>query len=880
MERTDSSVGNYYLSGGIFLSLVWDAAQTKNEKGDLIKIFRTDLLRDFKQFVFSIDKKYSQYFRGNVSNYLICKDSGLGDLGFSSFREDNEFDKQLKVQEEYNDILARTTEFLNKWVDPEKSTDLVRRILFILSHDVEAETDLRYIYPDGNVLTKSELLKQERYILPEFFLVIVWLCLIKRANKNESGKETHNEFFKKLNGEWTYCGNIGDAFSNITVSMSLPQAQNTISTNTQGSNDTREVFEETEDKIIVTDIKRNEEQKVNADNSDSKISVYIQRFIEENEQTKLYIYKSASYDIKNVFCPVSLENEDLNLSINDVNVKILSGVDNKRKRTIICGPVGCGKSLLAKKLAIEAADNYSTLGLIPIILDLTSYTNSDESLEAMLREKFDAYIPKRFSSLAQTMIHAVSTLQTPYEFASYCEQGKILILIDSIDKLTSRLKDSFLNKLKTFINNYSKNTIVIFSRPTGRFVEFDTFMVFDIKPFSEQQVDSFINAFSKSFLFFDEDDIKEWLTKKHEELTILSYLYKNPLFLSVVISIVKSQALVLDLKMTEIMEKYISCVLYEDQFLRKPNEYITNLTTYQIREYLCALCTYLVTNNIEAFDCEALDKCRDISIIDDSYSSEDLLDELCRTYGLISFRDGKYEFIDKTIVEYFYVKYLTSHTRDYSVVVKTFQYNKTHSPDNVLDMLCEFSKKDVAKTVYCPYMNQFIGNDPDKSYATFLKKQFRNRKYHFYLGTSDYIGFKRNNRGEYIYSHLVRDLNIEQNIDRLSFEHIEILKSIPEKELEKYIDTTVYNLNKSDAEKIDLKEGFYEDVFGIFEKKFKSINAKPVGYSYAIDINKILRGTDEVSKKLQEILMSAVFPLREEFELALTVCENIECDNY
>ena len=219
MEDNDY-VDSLYLSGGLFLSLVLSSAYSKDEEGHDIKINRKEFMDCFKTiFNPNIKKNNHSNYSSDISKYLSCKFNGSGQIGFFVYCEGDRFDKELHDSEKYSEIYARTEAFIKQWIDPEQEKELIRRILFVLSQDVEAEKDLKYRYPDGSVVTKSSLLSNKHICLCDFLIVIIWLCMIKRSKNNTCGRETYLKLFSKTQDRWEYCRDIRDAFNDIYLTQ-------------------------------------------------------------------------------------------------------------------------------------------------------------------------------------------------------------------------------------------------------------------------------------------------------------------------------------------------------------------------------------------------------------------------------------------------------------------------------------------------------------------------------------------------------------------------------------------------------------------------------------------------------------------------------------
>lgn len=588
-----------------------------------------------------------------------------------------------------------------------------------------------------------------------------------------------------------------------------------------------------------------------------RTATYLSNFLKNKGRTRTYYYETTLHDVSEVFYPITLTNKDDNSDV-DINMSSLFD-NNERHRYIISGQIGTGKSLLARKLAVEAASKYSEYGIIPLLFDLNMFYETDESLFDLLKKEYQSYIPDDEPNLAETM----ASLVGHSDFLNYCKKGSLLLLLDGLDEIPSELKESFLTKLNDFLRSYGNNTIIIFSRPTGKFLEFESFNVLHIKLLSEKQVSEMIDQFVGPYDRKEKEIFKKNVLERYNYLLWANELFANPLFLSILSS--KFRKLPYhyqNISLRFSIEDFIRYVTCEDQSNQHPRPIKRGDVSLMLRDELSLFCNYLVTNNIVSFD---VDVVAEYQLKTGIYQgpAEDFIDDMCKAYGLIKFVDGQYTFIDDLIVEYFYSKYVFENDNYLTSVTSTLEQSRYYSRDNILDILFDLNKKYMAENIYCPFMNKYSCGE--KSYEKFLIDLFH--KLHYYVGEGDY---RINNYPDNaIYQHLVKKLNIEQDKSHLQFPAIEKYKRRP-----------VYKLSKANAKKLGKDEGLIEGIY-CDKKILSSLKIKPVGYIYEINVHNAIYGHDEESETIKGILMSDDFPLRIEYNQALLVCGNIEdgeCD--
>ena len=630
-----------------------------------------------------------------------------------------------------------------------------------------------------------------------------------------------------------------------------------VSDNSSDTNSNTEMpISESSENVDVVKVQPVEAQKT-TNTFTERTAAYISNFIANKGQIRTFYYEATRHNVSEVYYPVTLTNKDDNSVVN-VSVKKLYE-SNERHRYIISGQIGTGKSLLARSLALEAASNFSTYRITPLLFDLAAFKESNDSLFDILKKEYESYIPDNEPNLVETMISLVGHS----DFSTICQQGSLLLLLDGLDEIHPDLKVSFHSKLKDFLRSYGSNTIIIFSRPTGKFVEFESFNVLHIKLLSLKQASELIDQLVEPYGQEEKQVFKDNVLERYDITHETNDLFYTPLFISMLSSKFKKQPyLYKNIQLRDSIEGFIRYVTCEDQSTQHRRSSKRNVTPTTLRFELERFCYYLVVNDILAFDVGDLNSFH--SQIEDYHEyAEDFLDDLCRVYGLVKFVDGRYRFIDDLIVEYFYVSYVFSYDNYLSSVRKTIEQSCYYSSDNILDILFAMNKRYMARNIYCTYMDDYVGGE--KSYESFLIDHFH--KLFYYAGQGEYK--VSNTPKNDIYQHLVSDLEIEQDKDNLQFPAIEDYKL-----------RAVYKLSKANAKKLGKSEGLIEDIY-CDKKILKSLKIKPVGYVYSFNVHNVIYGHDENSKIIKNILMSDSFPLRIEYEKAMIVCGNIEdgeCD--
>lgn len=132
---------------------------------------------------------------------------------------------------------------------------------------------------------------------------------------------------------------------------------------------------------------------------------------------------------------------------------------DKRSRTILIGPAGCGKSTLIRHLFVSCI-----LGgiKVPIIIQLRSLGPNQLSLYNQMRSQFKLV----GMSLSHEAMHQA------------LEAGLFFILLDGFDEVQHAHRERLIRELDTFSARYRDNDIVVTSRP-GEDAAFRSLTEFD-----------------------------------------------------------------------------------------------------------------------------------------------------------------------------------------------------------------------------------------------------------------------------------------------------------------------------------------------------------------------------------------------------------------
>ena len=145
------------------------------------------------------------------------------------------------------------------------------------------------------------------------------------------------------------------------------------------------------------------------------------------------------------------------------------------KHLIIQGTAGLGKTTLIKYLFINASKSVSNSGIIPILVDRLNRYSGESILDYVSKnvQEFDSNV-----SLA--------------DIENAFNNSSLLLLIDGIDEIKHKYTTGFILQLESFLNMYFNTHIIITSRPVDDFMQFSSFIVGKICPFSVEQSIMFV----------------------------------------------------------------------------------------------------------------------------------------------------------------------------------------------------------------------------------------------------------------------------------------------------------------------------------------------------------------------------------------------------
>lgn len=188
------------------------------------------------------------------------------------------------------------------------------------------------------------------------------------------------------------------------------------------------------------------------------------------------------------------------------------------KKVILVANGGMGKSMMLQHLFLESIQNHLKTGLLPIIIELRDFSQSNNL--------FEDYIVKTAGTFDRNL--------TSKKVEELMSSGKCQILMDGADEIDPSDINSFQKQIDNLVDRYPYNQYVIASRECDIIKAVSGFAKMYLRPFSEEQSSALVNnllANSEDKSIRDEiiHYIEDGFLKKHKVFA------SNPMLLTFVV---------------------------------------------------------------------------------------------------------------------------------------------------------------------------------------------------------------------------------------------------------------------------------------------------------------------------------------------------------
>jgi tetratricopeptide (TPR) repeat protein len=220
------------------------------------------------------------------------------------------------------------------------------------------------------------------------------------------------------------------------------------------------------------------------------------------------IYTQVNFAPKFVqtFQTISAQEEAFrNRDLSEKDHRLGMEVANNEQYLMVLGTPGMGKTTFLRKVGLEALkQNQGEYhhSCIPVFLELRNY-HWDKSISIDFQEK----IAGEFQHCGLPEYQACTE--------KLLEQGKLLVLFDGLDEVSTELSGQITTAIKNFVDRYPKNRFIVSCRTAAyrSFQDFNRFTDVEIANFDRQQIHHFIDSWFKSH------DRPEWGQKCWERLS-------------------------------------------------------------------------------------------------------------------------------------------------------------------------------------------------------------------------------------------------------------------------------------------------------------------------------------------------------------------------
>lgn len=343
--------------------------------------------------------------------------------------------------------------------------------------------------------------------------------------------------------------------------------------------------------------------------------------------------------------------------IDKSNRRIVSNILNKENGNfVIEGIAGQGKSILLRKMV---HDEFIKNNKIPIFLELRKININNGVISAIKETMgllFDQITDKLFDWILIS--------------------GKIIIFLDGFDEIEETSKANFVKDLEWISQKYPTTQLVITSRPDNPIQVSSYFKVYEIQPYDKNDQKGLIRILVEEDESF-ENIIQAWSNSSLE----VSDLLKTPLMVTLFVMIYRAK-LIIPESISMFYKELFSVLIYKHD-RTKPGyqrEFQSNLNETSLQEWFETFCFICKSKNMLVFptrnnllDCikESIQK----KFNDENPSN--LLDDINKNLCLI-IRDGNsYNFIHKSVQEYFCACFIKNRPEDISRKIYEKIFNRS-----------------------------------------------------------------------------------------------------------------------------------------------------------------------------------------------------------
>ncbi len=148
-------------------------------------------------------------------------------------------------------------------------------------------------------------------------------------------------------------------------------------------------------------------------------------------------------------------------------------------KLVLLGKPGCGKTTLLKHLTLQCYDSQIQAEVIPLYIPLREIERYQKDLDDWSLEAY----------LQQLLAIADPELTSPVPLLT---AGRLWLLLDSLDEISRKYNEDFLQKIQKFSQDFPQVSIIITSRIAAQNYFFSGFTYLEIANFSQAQIETYI----------------------------------------------------------------------------------------------------------------------------------------------------------------------------------------------------------------------------------------------------------------------------------------------------------------------------------------------------------------------------------------------------
>lgn len=400
-------------------------------------------------------------------------------------------------------------------------------------------------------------------------------------------------------------------------------------------------------------------------------------------QVKTLIFDSIPKFLYSFYEIPNLQYEDKLIDVSDV--KSLLGIGTK---LLITGTGGLGKSLLLKHLFLNTAQHGY---YIPVLIELRKFNRleaQDFSLE---------------HAIYQNLYEHGFKLEEKY-YTSSLDQGGYLILLDGFDEVRQEKSESVFQAIQHFTGRYSKNHVIVSSRPSDHFIGWSDFPELSLCNLTKEQAFQLIRKID-----FDQD-IKEPFLQALDAGLFETYesFASNPLLLNIML-LTFSRYAVLPENLNAFYDQAFAALFYRHD--RTKGYFARNLRSHLSYEDFKSVFAHICFHSyfLEDFEFteeqlrQYIQNARE-AITNQPFSNDDFIEDLTSSVCMMVREGFSYHFIHRSFQEYF-AAWRTSQLPDESQSKLLTYWLSNYigcTSDAYMSMLFSLESERVNKIILCP----------------------------------------------------------------------------------------------------------------------------------------------------------------------------------